>query len=134
MLEGHRRSAIADGPWATADGMVMAGRELLEVRVKSFTYEAERFNSYDLRPPDGGELPPFKAGAHIDLKISMVHRLIALKRSWQLHCATRTRDAAAFLDELAALDCRKCISILPLTRGKVLNMAAIVNQAPADAN
>ena len=41
----------------------------LEVRVKSVTYEAERVNAYDLRPVAGGELPPFKAGAHIDLNL-----------------------------------------------------------------
>jgi ferredoxin-NADP reductase len=41
----------------------------LEVWVKSVTYEAERINAYDLRPAAGIELPPFKAGAHIDLKL-----------------------------------------------------------------
>jgi tetrachlorobenzoquinone reductase len=41
----------------------------LLVRVKSVTYEAERIHSYELRPRDGGELPPFAAGAHIDLKL-----------------------------------------------------------------
>jgi vanillate O-demethylase ferredoxin subunit len=39
------------------------------VRVKSITYEAERINSYELRPREGGELPGFTAGAHIDLKL-----------------------------------------------------------------
>jgi len=43
---------------------------VLEVWVKSVTYEAERINAYDLRPAAGGELPPFKAGAHIDLHLS----------------------------------------------------------------
>src|SRR5688572_9130899 len=41
----------------------------IEVWVKSVSYEAERINAYELRPVAGGELPPFKAGAHIDLKL-----------------------------------------------------------------
>lgn len=41
----------------------------LDVRVKSVTYEADRINSYELRPFAGGTLPPFKAGAHIDLHL-----------------------------------------------------------------
>ena len=41
--------------------------ELLSVRVRSVRYEAEDINSYELEAPDGGELPPFTAGAHIDL-------------------------------------------------------------------
>lgn len=40
---------------------------LLNVRVLSVRYEAEDINSYELVDPDGGELPPFTAGAHIDL-------------------------------------------------------------------
>jgi vanillate O-demethylase ferredoxin subunit len=49
------------------------------VRVKSVTYEAERINSYELRPLTGGELPPFTAGAHIDLKL-----LNGMSRSYSL--------------------------------------------------
>ena len=41
--------------------------ELLHVRVRSVRYEAEDINSYELVDPEGGELPPFTAGAHIDL-------------------------------------------------------------------
>jgi len=41
--------------------------ELLNVRVLSVRYEAEDINAYELVDPDGGELPPFTAGAHIDL-------------------------------------------------------------------
>lgn len=40
---------------------------VLSVRVLSVRYEAEDINSYELVDPDGGELPPFTAGAHIDL-------------------------------------------------------------------
>ena len=41
----------------------------LAMRVKSVTYEAERIHSYELRPLAGGDLPPFTAGAHIDLHL-----------------------------------------------------------------
>ncbi len=39
------------------------------LRVHSVTWEAEGIHSYDLRDPDGGELPAFAAGAHIDLHL-----------------------------------------------------------------
>lgn len=41
----------------------------LEVRVKSVTFEAERIHSYELRPLAGGALPPFTAGAHVDVHL-----------------------------------------------------------------
>jgi tetrachlorobenzoquinone reductase len=41
----------------------------LRLRVKSATREAPNIISYDLRPVEGGELPPFTAGAHIDLTL-----------------------------------------------------------------
>jgi vanillate O-demethylase ferredoxin subunit len=41
--------------------------DLLSVRVLSVRYEAEDINSYELVDPDGGELPPFTPGAHVDL-------------------------------------------------------------------
>jgi tert-butyl alcohol monooxygenase/tert-amyl alcohol desaturase reductase len=41
--------------------------DLISVRVVSVRYEAEDINLYELADPDGGELPPFTAGAHIDL-------------------------------------------------------------------
>ena len=43
---------------------------LIEVRVASIASEAAGVNSYDLRPERGGHLPPFTAGAHIDLHLS----------------------------------------------------------------
>jgi vanillate O-demethylase ferredoxin subunit len=41
----------------------------LELRIKSITYEAEGIISIDLRALDDAPLPPFTAGAHIDLKL-----------------------------------------------------------------
>ena len=41
----------------------------LQLRVKATTWEAPNILSYDLRAPDGRELPPFTAGAHVDLHL-----------------------------------------------------------------
>jgi tetrachlorobenzoquinone reductase len=41
----------------------------LTVRIKSIVFEAERINSYVLQPV-AGALPPFTAGAHIDLHLA----------------------------------------------------------------
>ena len=187
--------------------------QTLEVRVKSVTYEADGIHSYDLRLPDGGQLPRFKAGAHIDVKLSngavrsyslinpehernryviavaldehsrggsrhmygrvrpgdrlvitppvntftlaedaamsvliaggigitpiwcMVQRLVALKRPWQLHYAVRGRGAAAFLDELQALDGNSVhVHVNADAGGQVLDVSAIVRQTPANAH
>jgi len=40
-----------------------------QVRIKSATWEAAAITSYELRPAEGTELPPFTAGAHIDLTL-----------------------------------------------------------------
>ena len=41
----------------------------LRLRVKTATWESPLITSYDLRPIEGGELPAFTAGAHIDLTL-----------------------------------------------------------------
>jgi vanillate O-demethylase ferredoxin subunit len=41
----------------------------LKLIVKCATWEAPDIHTYDLRAPEGGELPPFTAGAHIDLTL-----------------------------------------------------------------
>jgi vanillate O-demethylase ferredoxin subunit len=154
--------------------------DTIEVRVRSVTWETEAIRVYDLRRPDGGPLPHFEPGAHIDLHVPgglvrsyslveppgephcyrvavareatgrggsrrvhealqpgtrlgisaprnnfplvedaphslliaggigitpilcMARRLAALRRSWRMFYAARSRDAAAFLDVLAA--------------------------------
>lgn len=46
-----------------------ATTDQLEVLVKSVTREAPGIQSYELRPTSGRALPPFTAGAHIDLNL-----------------------------------------------------------------
>jgi tetrachlorobenzoquinone reductase len=41
----------------------------LRLRVRSATWEAPNIISYELRPLEAGELPPFTAGSHIDLTL-----------------------------------------------------------------
>ena len=42
---------------------------MLQLRVRSITYEAQGINSYELVHPAGDALPPFTAGAHIDVHV-----------------------------------------------------------------
>ncbi len=42
-------------------------KEKLSVRVAQITREAEDINAYEFVDPDGGQLPPFTAGAHLDV-------------------------------------------------------------------
>src|SRR6266436_8953620 len=39
-------------------------------RIRSITYLATRINGYELVDPDGHDLPPFEAGAHISVRLS----------------------------------------------------------------
>jgi ferredoxin-NADP reductase len=40
------------------------------LRVRSITYLAARINGYELVDPDGQDLPPFSAGAHISVQLA----------------------------------------------------------------
>jgi ferredoxin-NADP reductase len=42
----------------------------LELFVRQIRYEGRNIQSYELVDPDGGELPPFTAGAHIDVHLA----------------------------------------------------------------
>lgn len=60
---------------------------LLELRVAAIRYEAEGILSFELRMPAGGVLPPFSAGAHVD-----VHLGNGLIRSYSLMNPPSQRD------------------------------------------
>jgi len=77
-------------------------------------------------------------GIGITPLLSMIRRLEALGRSWELFYAARTRVAAAFLDELSGLR-RDVQEKLHLNfdqepTGNMLDLAAIVRNAPGDAH
>ena len=77
-------------------------------------------------------------GIGITPLISMIRRLEALGRSWELFYAARTRVAAAFLDELHALRCdvhpHLHLNFDQEPSGRMLDLSAIVNSASPDAH
>lgn len=194
----------------------MTEGDLGKLRVKRISYEAENINSYELVLPEGGDLPPFTAGSHIDLHLqngmirsyslvndqserhryliavnkdasgrggssfvhntvkagdlvtisaprnnfalheeaeysvliaggigitpmmSMIRRLEALARPWELFYAARTRRAAAFLDDLDAVRPEVNRNLHPdfddERAGRTFDLAAIAANAPAHAH
>ncbi|WP_454621218.1 PDR/VanB family oxidoreductase [Bradyrhizobium cenepequi] len=77
-------------------------------------------------------------GIGITPLLSMIRRLETLGRSWELFYTVRTRSAAAFLDELHALrpDVQQNIHVNfdQEPAGRMLDLTAIVADAPADAH
>jgi ferredoxin-NADP reductase len=74
-------------------------------------------------------------GIGITPLLSMARRLEALGRSWQLFYAARTRGAAAFLDELNALRSSNLhVNFDQEPAGRMLDLSAIVREAPTDAH
>ncbi|KIU45456.1 MULTISPECIES: PDR/VanB family oxidoreductase [Bradyrhizobium] len=75
-------------------------------------------------------------GIGITPLLSMIRRLEALGRPWDLYYAARTRAAAAFLDELGAFrsDASLHVDFDDARAGRVFDLAAIVRSAPADAH
>lgn len=60
----------------------MSSAETLNVRVRSMTWQAEGVLSVELTAVDGGALPPFDAGAHVDLQLPLPGG--AVSRSYSL--------------------------------------------------
>ncbi|HKU00924.1 MAG TPA: PDR/VanB family oxidoreductase [Paraburkholderia sp.] len=59
----------------------------LDVRVKQIRYEGKGINSYELTSPTGKQLPPFDAGAHID-----IHLKSGIIRQYSLCNSSAERD------------------------------------------
>ncbi|TWB88382.1 vanillate O-demethylase ferredoxin subunit [Bradyrhizobium macuxiense] len=70
-------------------------------------------------------------GIGITPLLSMVRRLEALGRRWELFYAARTRAAAAFLDELGTYRSRVHLDFDDERAGRVFDLATIVGNAPA---
>jgi vanillate O-demethylase ferredoxin subunit len=77
-------------------------------------------------------------GIGITPLLSMIRRLEALGRSWELFYAARTRLAAAFVDELSALrpgvQANLHLNFDQEPSGRMFELAAIVKNAPDDAH
>jgi len=77
-------------------------------------------------------------GIGITPLVSMIRRLEALGRSWELFYAARTRFTAAFLDELAALrpdvDSRLHLNFDHEPPSRMFDLSMIVKDAPSDAH
>ncbi|WP_050421900.1 PDR/VanB family oxidoreductase [Bradyrhizobium tropiciagri] len=73
-------------------------------------------------------------GIGITPLLSMIRRLQALERRWELFYATRTRAAAAFLDELGSYRSRVHLDFDDERSGRVFDLPAIVRNAPAHAH
>jgi vanillate O-demethylase ferredoxin subunit len=75
-------------------------------------------------------------GIGITPLMSMIRRLEALSRPWQLFYAARTRRAAAFLDEFNAIRPNADLNLHfdDEHDGRALELAAIVGNAPANAH
>jgi tetrachlorobenzoquinone reductase len=73
-------------------------------------------------------------GIGITPLLSMTRRLGVLGRSCELHYAVRTRAAAAFLDELKTLGSGLHLHVDEEASGRVLDLPAIVRNAPAGAH
>jgi tetrachlorobenzoquinone reductase len=77
-------------------------------------------------------------GIGITPLLSMIRRLHALGRSWELYYAARTRAAAAFLGELNGFKSNGPANLHlhfdQEASGHVLDLSAIVKSAPADAH
>lgn len=65
---------------------------------------------------------------------SMVQRLAASRRSWELHYSCRTRSHAAFLTEIEALGDRVHLHFDDEADGRLLDLRAIVAAAPEDSH
>jgi ferredoxin-NADP reductase len=212
VLELEPPETAADLPARTPTSATGARKASRIVRVQAISYLARDTAAVELRPIDGLALPPFTAGAHIDLALpnglrrsyslcnpqserhryiigvkkaadsrggsrfiheqmrvgatleigepvnnfvleenaphvvliaggigitpiwGMIQRLAALDRSFEVHCASRTRGDAAFLDDLTGLP-EKYRRRVNLTfdhepGAAMLDLPAIVARAP----
>ena len=59
----------ASGSVAAKENSPESSAHLIEARLHAITREAEGISSFEFRRPDGSELPPFTAGAHIDVSL-----------------------------------------------------------------
>src|SRR5262245_56004786 len=64
-----RTGAEMDACTIAPASVPMTSSELLHVRLTAIRYAAEGIHLYEFAAADGGALPPFTAGAHVDLHL-----------------------------------------------------------------
>ena len=111
---------------------MMSSIDTLLLRVKAVTWEARDILSFDLRPTAGGVLPPFSAGAHVDLFLPdglvRSYSLTNLQDERHRYCVTVNRDGAS-----RGGSAWLCDSLRPgmtLAVGRPRNNFALVEEAP----
>jgi len=84
---------------AVKEEAAVVADDMLKVRVKRISYEAQNINSYELVAPSGGDLLPFAAGGHIDLHLpnGMVrsYSLVNDQRERHRYVIAVNKDAAS---------------------------------------
>lgn len=93
MLSGIAPIGPQIGPNTAAEGA------LLELKVRAIAQKAEGIFSFDLRCPDGRALPPFTAGAHLDVilpeDITRSYSLVSLPEDGRRYVIAVGRDPAS---------------------------------------
>jgi tetrachlorobenzoquinone reductase len=94
-------------------------------------------NNFSLQE-DAGHSVLIAGGIGITPLLSMIRRLEALGRSWELFYAARTRLTAAFLDELKTLRAdvppNLHLNFDQEPEARMIDLSSIVNAAPSDAH
>jgi len=184
---------------------------MIDMRLTAIHFGATRTNLFEFRPPNGGDVPEFTAGSHVDVYLPngtirqysiasgvtdrtryllgvkleekgrggsrcmhddlrvghivklglprnnfsliedaalsifiaggigitpikcMIDRLQGLGHAWRLHYAVRARDEAVFATEFVGTGDRVHLHVDSELGGKVIDVAAIIASAPADA-
>jgi vanillate O-demethylase ferredoxin subunit len=110
----------------------MSSPEQIQVRVQSIRWEAEGVVSLELVRPDGGALPGFDAGSHIDLQLAN-----GISRSYSLmndpvethrYVVAVQRDAGSRGGSKFIHDMLRCGDLLPISAPS--NNFALVETAP----
>jgi ferredoxin-NADP reductase len=107
------------------------------VRVGDIITVSHPKNNFSLQEQAGHSVL-IAGGIGITPLLSMIRRLEALGRSWELFYAARTRLAAAFLDELNTLrpnvHLNLHVNFDQESSGRMFDLSAIIEKVPADAH
>lgn len=93
--------------------------EVLQLQLRSITYRASAIVSFELRSPTGAELPPFSAGAHIDIQlpggITRAYSLLNPQDERHRYVVAVNRDAKSRGGSVYMHDSLKVGAMLPIS-------------------